>query len=134
MIEIKKENNNGKFQRRRAVKNIEPLLCPLNGAGNQAPVPTGKFWVGPVVAEGFYYDVDLGDDVIRDEDIAAIEKEMKKVAKSGKKIIRKEISKEEALEMFKDDEYKLDLISNLEDGTISCYEQGDLQTSAVVLT
>ena len=54
-----------------------------------------------------------------------IEKEMKKVAKSGKKIIRKEISKEEAMEMFKDDEYKLDLISNLEDGTISCYEQGD---------
>ena len=53
--------------------------------------PQAKFWVGPVVAEGFYYDVDLGDDVIRDEDIAAIEKEMKKVAKSGKKIIRHEI-------------------------------------------
>ena len=53
--------------------------------------PQAKFWVGPVVAEGFYYDVDLGDDVIRDEDIAAIEKEMKKVAKSGKKIIRKEL-------------------------------------------
>ena len=50
--------------------------------------PQAKFWVGPVVAEGFYYDVDLGDDVIRDEDIAAIEKEMKKVAKSGKKIVR----------------------------------------------
>ena len=87
--------------------------------------PQAMFWVGPVVAEGFYYDVDLGDDVIRDEDIAAIEKEMKKVAKSGKKIIRKEISKEEALEMFKDDEYKLDLISDLEDGTISVYDQGD---------
>ena len=57
-----------------------------------------RFWVGPVVAEGFYYDVDLGDDVIRDEDIAAIEKEMQKVAKSGKKIVRHEISKEEALE------------------------------------
>ena len=79
--------------------------------------PQAKFWVGPVVAEGFYYDIDLGDDVIRDEDIPAIEKEMKKVAKSGKKIIRKEISKEEAMEMFKDDEYKLDLIT--------CYEQGD---------
>lgn len=60
--------------------------------------PQAKFWVGPVVAEGFYYDVDLGDDVIRgEEDLAAIEKEMKKIAKSGKKIIRKEISKEEAL-------------------------------------
>ena len=62
-----------------------------------------QFWVGPVVAEGFYYDVDLGDDVIRDEDIPKIEKEMKKVAKSGKRIVRKEISKEEAMEMFKDD-------------------------------
>ena len=87
--------------------------------------PQAKFWVGPVVAEGFYYDIDLGDDVIRDEDISAIEKEMKKVAKSGKKIIRHEITKEEALEMFKDDSYKLDLISNLEDGNISCYTQGD---------
>ena len=87
--------------------------------------PQAKFWVGPVVAEGFYYDVDLGDDVIRDEDIPKIEKEMKKVAKSGKKIIRKEISKEEAMEMFKDDMYKLDLISNLEDGNITVYDQGD---------
>ena len=87
--------------------------------------PQAKFWVGPVVTEGFYYDVDLGDDVIRDEDIAAIEKEMKKVAKSGKKIVRHEISKEEALEMFKDDEYKIDLINGLEDGNISCYTQGD---------
>lgn len=87
--------------------------------------PKAKFWVGPVVAEGFYYDIDLGEDVIRDEDIPAIEKEMKKIAKSGKKIIRREITKEEALELFKEDEYKLDLISDLEDGTISCYEQGD---------
>ena len=70
--------------------------------------PHAKFWVGPVVAEGFYYDIDLGNDVINEEDIAAIEKEMKKVCKSGKKIIRREISKEEALELFKEDEYKLD--------------------------
>ena len=62
--------------------------------------PQAKFWVGPVVAEGFYYDVDLGDAVIRDEDIEKIEKEMKKVCKSGKRIVRKEISKEEAKEMF----------------------------------
>ncbi len=87
--------------------------------------PQAKFWVGPVVAEGFYYDVDLGDAVIRDEDIEKIEKEMKKVCKSGKRIVRKEISKEEAKEMFKDDEYKLDLIDGLEDGNITCYEQGD---------
>ena len=87
--------------------------------------PNAKFWVGPVVAEGFYYDIDLGDDVVRDEDIENIEKEMKKIAKSGKKIIRREVSKEEAMEMFKDDEYKLDLISDLEDGNITVYDQGD---------
>ena len=82
--------------------------------------PQAKFWVGPVVAEGFYYDVDLGDEVVSDEAIAKIEKEMKKICKDGKELFV-EISKEEALEMFKDDEYKLDLISNLKDGTITCY-------------
>lgn len=88
--------------------------------------PQAKFWVGPVVSEGFYYDVDLGNDVIKDEDIPKIEKEMKKICKDGKRIVRQEISKEEALEMFKDDEYKIDLINNFEDGTnISCYKQGD---------
>ncbi|MEI3326925.1 MAG: threonine--tRNA ligase [Thomasclavelia sp.] len=88
--------------------------------------PQAKFWVGPVVSEGFYYDVDLGDDVIKDEDIAKIEKEMKKICKDGKRIVREEITKEQALEMFKDDEYKIDLINNFEDGTnISCYRQGD---------
>lgn len=88
--------------------------------------PHAKFWVGPVVSEGFYYDVDLGDDVIKDEDITKIEKEMKKICKDGKRIIREEITKEQALEMFKDDEYKIDLINNFEDDiNISCYRQGD---------
>lgn len=87
--------------------------------------PQAKFWVGPVVAEGFYYDVDLGEDVITDESIAAIEKEMKKVCKEGKKIYRREISKSEAMELFAGDEYKLDLIEDLEDGNISVYDQGD---------
>ena len=87
--------------------------------------PQAKFWVGPVVKEGFYYDIDLGDDIINDEAIAAIEKEMKKVCKEGKKIYRREISKAEAMEMFKDDPYKLDLIEGLEDGNISVYDQGD---------
>lgn len=88
--------------------------------------PQAKFWVGPVVSEGFYYDVDLGNAVIKDEDIPKIEKEMKKICKDGKRIVRQEISKEEALEMFKDDEYKIDLINNFENGTnISCYKQGD---------
>lgn len=87
--------------------------------------PQAKFWVGPVVNEGFYYDIDLGDEVIKDEDIPKIEKEMKKICKDGKRIVRREITKEEALEMFKEDEYKLDLINGLEDGTITCYSQGD---------
>ncbi len=87
--------------------------------------PNAKFWVGPVVAEGFYYDMDLGDEVISDEDILKIEKEMKKVCKEGKYIVRKEISKAEATELFKNDEYKLDLIKDLDEGNITCYEQGE---------
>ena len=87
--------------------------------------PEAKFWVGPVVKEGFYYDIDLGENAVNDDVIAAIEKEMKKICKEGKKIYRREISKAEALELFKNDEYKLDLISDLEDGTISVYDQGD---------
>ena len=69
--------------------------------------------------------MDLGDAVIKDEDIPAIEKEMKKVCKEGKKIYRREVSKAEALELFAGDEYKLDLISDLEDGNITVYDQGD---------
>lgn len=87
--------------------------------------PQAKFWVGPVISEGFYYDIDLGDEVIKEEDLAKIEKEMKKIAKDGKRIVRKEISKDEAMEMFKDDPYKMDLIRDLADGTITCYQQGE---------
>ena len=88
--------------------------------------PHAKFWVGPVIEDGFYYDIDLGNDVINEEDLSKIEKEMKKIAKDGKRIVRHEITKAEALEMFKDDEYKLDLINNMdESNVISCYTQGD---------
>lgn len=89
--------------------------------------PQAKFWVGPVVEEGFYYDIDLGEEKITDEDLERIEREMKKCSKSAKNIIRRELSKEEALEMFKDDEYKVDLISRMDENetTISCYSQGD---------
>ena len=89
--------------------------------------PNAKFWVGPVIEEGFYYDIDLGDITLTEEDFPAIEKEMKKLAKDGKRIVRHEISKNEALDMFKDDPYKIDLISRMdEDETvISCYSQGD---------
>ena len=89
--------------------------------------PEAKFWVGPVIETGFYYDVDLGDKVITEEDIPVIEKEMKKLAKDGKRIVRHEISKAEALEMFKDDPYKIDLIERMDENeqVISCYSQGD---------
>ncbi len=89
--------------------------------------PEAKFWVGPVIEEGFYYDIDLGDNTLTEEDLPKIEKEMKKLAKDGKRIVRRELSKEEALDMFKDDPYKIDLISRMDDDTtvISCYSQGD---------
>ena len=89
--------------------------------------PEAKFWVGPVVETGFYYDVDLGDKVITDDDIEAISKEMKKIAKDGKRIVRNEISKDEALKLFKDDPYKIDLIERMDDNeqVISTYTQGD---------
>ena len=89
--------------------------------------PNAKFWVGPVIEEGFYYDIDLGDEVIKEEDLPKIEKEMKKISKDGKRIVRHEITKEEALDMFHDDSYKIDLISRMDENeqVISCYTQGD---------
>jgi len=88
--------------------------------------PNAKFWVGPVISEGFYYDIDLGNDSISEESLEKIEKEMKKLAKDGKRIYREEISREEALEKFNDDPYKIDLINEMpEDEIISCYSQGD---------
>ena len=89
--------------------------------------PNAKFWVGPVVENGFYYDIDLGDEVLTEEDLPKIEKEMKKISKSDKLIKRIELSKEEAKEMFKDDFYKLDLIERMdeEDTIISAYKQDD---------
>ena len=88
--------------------------------------PNAKFWVGPVVEEGFYYDVDLGNDVIREEDLEKIENEMKRYSQENIDIVRRVISKNEALDMFKNDEYKIDLISRMDDSNvISCYSQGD---------
>ena len=88
--------------------------------------PEAKFWVGPVIDEGFYYDIDLGDNVVTDEVLTKIEKEMKKISKDNKLIKRLELSKDEALEMFKDDPYKIDLIERMgPDEVISAYQQGD---------
>ena len=88
--------------------------------------PNAKFWVGPVISDGFYYDMDLGDVTLTEDDLSKIEKEMKKLVKDGKRIYREKISREDALEKFKDDPYKIDLINNMsEDEVISCYTQGD---------
>jgi len=85
-----------------------------------------KFWVGPVIENGFYYDIDLGEDVLKEEDLERIEREMKKISKSDKLIKRIELSKSEALDMFSDDPYKVDLINNMPEGEIiSAYKQDD---------
>ena len=88
--------------------------------------PEAKFWVGPVIDDGFYYDIDLGDKSLTVDDLEPIEREMKKISKSDKRIVRLELSRDEALDMFKDDPYKVDIINELEDGSvISAYRQDD---------
>lgn len=88
--------------------------------------PDAKFWVGPVIEEGFYYDIDLNGRTLTIDDLPEIEKEMKRLVKDGKRIYREELTREEALEKFGNDPYKVDLINNMSDDTIiSCYTQGD---------
>ncbi|HMT73416.1 MAG TPA: TGS domain-containing protein, partial [Chitinophagaceae bacterium] len=91
--------------------------------------PGVKFWVGPPLEspKGFYYDMDLGDKKISEEDLAALEKKMNELAKQSNAYVRKELPKDEAVQYFteKGDEYKLDLLSNLSDGEISFYTQGN---------
>ena len=117
------------------MKNIkeDKVLMPLNHScahllaeAVKKLYPDAKFWVGPVISDGFYYDIDLNGKTLTDEDLPKIEKEMKKIAKGNKRIVRHELTKEEALEMFKDDPYKVDLINEFPDGeVITCYTQGE---------
>jgi len=88
--------------------------------------PGAKFWVGPALEKGFYYDIDLGGKTLKEEDVIILEKKMNELAKQANAYIRKEMSKAEAVAYFteKNDEYKLDLLSGLEDGTITFYTQG----------
>jgi threonyl-tRNA synthetase len=93
--------------------------------------PGVKFWVGPAIdnglQKGFYYDMDLGDKKLSEEDLITLEKKMKELAGKNNSYIRKEISKDDAVKYFADkgDEYKLDLLSNLNDGGITFYTQGE---------
>ncbi|MFN8145428.1 MAG: threonine--tRNA ligase [Bacteroidia bacterium] len=89
--------------------------------------PGIKFGIGPPIDNGFYYDVDLGGQTISSDDFKKIEDKMIELAKQANKYIRKEISKKEAIEYFKakGDEYKLDLLNDLEDGSITFYQQGN---------
>ena len=92
----------------------------------EALYPGVKFWVGPALDRGFYYDMDLGGRQMTDEDLVQIEKKMNELAKQNNPYIRKGISKDDAIKYFeeKGDEYKLDLLQGLNDGDISFYTQG----------
>ena len=88
--------------------------------------PGVKFWVGPAVENGFYYDMDLGGRQITEEDLRKLEVKMAELASRQNRYIRKEVPKDEAIQYFKKkgDEYKLDLLQNLKDGEITFYTQG----------
>jgi threonyl-tRNA synthetase len=92
----------------------------------EAMFPGVKFWVGPPVENGFYYDMDLGDKKMNEEDLLALEKKMNELAKQNNIYARKEVAKADAEKYFADkgDEYKLDLLSGLTDGEITFYTQG----------
>jgi threonyl-tRNA synthetase len=93
----------------------------------EALYPNVKFWVGPPLENGFYYDVDLNGEVLSPADFEKIEAKMLELARQNNEYIRKEISKADAVKYFSDkgDQYKLDLLERLEDGNISLYTQGN---------
>ena len=88
--------------------------------------PGVKFWVGPSIDRGFYYDMDLGEQKITEDDLVMLEKKMNQLAKQNNAFVRKPVPKEDAFNYFtaKGDEYKLDLLQNLNDGEITFYTQG----------
>ncbi len=99
----------------------------LMAAAIEELYPGTKFGIGPDIDQGFYYDIDLGDRSISSNDFEKIENKMLEIARRKEPFVRKEIPKKEALEYYskKGDEYKVDLINDLEDGTISFYTSGN---------
>src|SRR5690554_2071039 len=88
--------------------------------------PNAKFGIGPAIENGFYYDIDFGNDTLTSDDFKAIEDKMSELVKGGISIKRKDISKADALKLFSErgENYKVELIEELEDGTITLYESG----------
>ncbi len=97
----------------------------LLAAAVQQLYPNAKFGIGPDIENGFYYDIDFGDTTISSDDFTTIEKKMLEIVQTKAELVRSEVSKAEALEIFKNNEYKVELIQDLEDGTISIYQLGD---------
>lgn len=93
----------------------------------EATFPNVKFGIGPPIEEGFYYDIDLGDHKLTEEDLRKLETAMKELASKDNKYVRSEVSKAEAVKYFteKGDEYKLELLQDLNDGEITFYQQGN---------
>ena len=89
--------------------------------------PGIKLAIGPPIENGFYYDVDFGEHEFTDKDLVKVEKKMLELAREKNPFLREEVSKKDALAFFntKEDPYKLELIEELEDGTITFYSQGN---------
>ncbi len=99
----------------------------LMAAAIEELYPGTKFGIGPDVENGFYYDIDLGEESISSKDFPKIEEKMLEIARRKERFVRSEVPKSEALDFYseKGDEYKVDLINDLEDGTISFYKSGN---------
>lgn len=115
-----------------STEGLEPLLnhscAHLLAQAIKELYPNAMFGVGPAIEEGFYYDMDLGEVKLTEEDLPKIEKKMQALVASGEQIKRVVVSKKEALELFKDDVYKTELITEMEDDvTITVYEQGNFR-------
>ncbi len=110
---------------KRALNVLRHSAAHLMAQAIQKLYPNACFGVGPYIDEGFYYDVDFGDVKVSDDDLAKIEKEMKKLSEQGFDIIRKEVSYQEAKEIFSKDPYKLEIIEGYKNDQLSVYQQGD---------
>ncbi len=106
------------------IDKIRHSLAHVMAEAVQHLFPGVKFGIGPAIDDGFYYDF-LFPRPISNDDLPAIEKEMRRIIAKQEEFVRTEMGKEEARELFKDQPFKLELIEGLEEGTISIYKQGD---------